>query len=683
MGKLVSRAAVSIVALAVTGAGCSSAKTAVGGADAGGHLESGTGGSGGNGGTHGGGRIDAGRDSEVVYHPEAGTTSTADHVSQYGVTWTFGSPRTVGQFANGDYWVIGPVTITSITPSTTTSGGRTMNGWDVNPLPSDSQGYDSCAGLYSASDVPALPYAAKPGSSIVQAVSLDPPGPGAVQPCLSTAAVLTVVDKAPPDNGATAFRPPYVGPKKVPVTYYSTNDVQWSLLPSLTPDASVTTFAPTIDSVVARLGRVQLDHMNGRQMNGSAYEYNGVPNAAINPTLDMGNYGPSIDLDNNDGILRLMLNDSMSAKVPLAIAMIQGGIDRYGMLLHGQFWPQGSGMYEGRKVSIAFAAMMLDDEAMKKSVTGKNVLGMTDFFLEDSIVGVGYQGAALYGSGLPNVNPCGDPYQTCTSPDFAYYWTWEKMTIGANDGSSDPYRFLDTSMNGMQGGDAYQGINSPAFLGSALIGALIPAFKTVWGHPEFFEYVDRWVDHGERALPDPCAPLSAGGGPDPKNPGGCILDPNLVAGSTMENFACQTGKTCGRWPQYDGASAFGGSGSYQSAFANAMWTAFRNASAASVYASRTGLGQGTITSSPPGISCGTSCAGSFPVGTVVKLTAKPIGGSKFGGWSGPCSGTGTCSITIKSVTSELPTTSVCPGLPPGVTCKSPPTGNVEVTASFD
>jgi hypothetical protein len=86
---------------------------------------------------------------------------------QYGVTWTFASTATFGQFANGDYWVIGPVTITSITPATTTSAGRTMNGWDVNPLPPDPQGYDSCAGDYSAGDVPALPYVASPGSSIV------------------------------------------------------------------------------------------------------------------------------------------------------------------------------------------------------------------------------------------------------------------------------------------------------------------------------------------------------------------------------------------------------------------------------------------------------------------------------------------------------------------------------------
>ena len=39
-----------------------------------------------------------------------------DSVSQYGMTWTFDKPARVGQFVNGDFYVVGPVTITAITP---------------------------------------------------------------------------------------------------------------------------------------------------------------------------------------------------------------------------------------------------------------------------------------------------------------------------------------------------------------------------------------------------------------------------------------------------------------------------------------------------------------------------------------------------------------------------------------
>jgi len=40
----------------------------------------------------------------------------ATSVSQFGITWTFDRDYTVGQFANGDWWVVGPVTITKIEP---------------------------------------------------------------------------------------------------------------------------------------------------------------------------------------------------------------------------------------------------------------------------------------------------------------------------------------------------------------------------------------------------------------------------------------------------------------------------------------------------------------------------------------------------------------------------------------
>src|ERR1035441_549663 len=37
-------------------------------------------------------------------------------VSQYGITWTFEQPAPTGHFVNGDFYVVGPVTITGIDP---------------------------------------------------------------------------------------------------------------------------------------------------------------------------------------------------------------------------------------------------------------------------------------------------------------------------------------------------------------------------------------------------------------------------------------------------------------------------------------------------------------------------------------------------------------------------------------
>jgi hypothetical protein len=46
------------------------------------------------------------------------------------------------------------------------------------------------------------------------------------------------------------------------------------------------------------------------------------------------------------------------------------------------------------------------------------------------------------------------------------------------------------------------------------------------------------------------------------------------------------------------------------------------------------MGTGTVTSNPPGISCGGDCSQSYPAGAVVTLTAAAAAGSSFAGWSG-------------------------------------------------
>ncbi len=75
-----------------------------------------------------------------------------------------------------------------------------------------------------------------------------------------------------------------------------------------------------------------------------------------------------------------------------------------------------------------------------------------------------------------------------------------------------------------------------------------------------------------------------------------------------------------------------------------------------VYRGGTSTGTGVVTSSPSGINCGSDCIESYNAGTVVTLTAVADGNSTFGGWSGACSGTGTCSVTMdasKSVTATF------------------------------
>jgi PKD repeat protein/murein DD-endopeptidase MepM/ murein hydrolase activator NlpD len=68
--------------------------------------------------------------------------------------------------------------------------------------------------------------------------------------------------------------------------------------------------------------------------------------------------------------------------------------------------------------------------------------------------------------------------------------------------------------------------------------------------------------------------------------------------------------------------------------------------------SKTGIGSGTVTSSPAGINCGADCSETYASSTNVTLTAIPMSGSTFTGWSGGgCSGTGTCIVTMSTNTS--------------------------------
>ncbi|MGE5228073.1 MAG: GH25 family lysozyme [Planctomycetaceae bacterium] len=62
-----------------------------------------------------------------------------------------------------------------------------------------------------------------------------------------------------------------------------------------------------------------------------------------------------------------------------------------------------------------------------------------------------------------------------------------------------------------------------------------------------------------------------------------------------------------------------------------------------------GVGAGTVTSQPAGISCGTTCADLVPVGATVTLTATPDAASEFAGWTGACTGSArTCTVTMNA-----------------------------------
>ncbi len=84
-----------------------------------------------------------------------------------------------------------------------------------------------------------------------------------------------------------------------------------------------------------------------------------------------------------------------------------------------------------------------------------------------------------------------------------------------------------------------------------------------------------------------------------------------------------------------------------------------------------GTGSGTVISGPVGIACGATCVAAYAPGTTVNLTTTPAPGSIFTGWSGDCTGTDPCTVTMTQARSVTATFQL---LTVSVTITTDPTG---------
>jgi hypothetical protein len=81
---------------------------------------------------------------------------------------------------------------------------------------------------------------------------------------------------------------------------------------------------------------------------------------------------------------------------------------------------------------------------------------------------------------------------------------------------------------------------------------------------------------------------------------------------------------------------------------------------------KSGTGNGIVTAVPSGIDCGATCTAQYSDGDRVVLTAAPSLGTTFTGWSGACTGTTTCALTMdndKNVTATFDATASNSALP--------------------
>ena len=404
----------------------------------------------------------------VVQSPVGSATS----VTQDGITWTFDRAYPTGQYINGDWWVVGPVTIVHISPE----WDGTRHGSQVNPLPGRStsgrpQGYHTSAPDFhaSANAEMSMPLQLTAGNSLVSTIGWSTSDSGAplwnggLRPAVRAASVLTVVEVQPPND---AFRPQYGGGAK---GSHRWSDVNMSLLPTLSR-AGINT--PSLADTNDRIARVFIDHVsywNGRQ---------------IHPSDNTADYGRDLAVQMNEASLLLMLDYSDADKRELAISLIQRGIDLFGLLQeapstakNGRFdgwWGDfGGGHGVGRKWPILFAGIMLDNESMKDA--GRDY--GPEFFQEDCQVRYGSSGVKMA------------------------TWTGGGMEWG---------EFLCTRPN------SEPSSNSPGYrtccTGNAINGAALSVYlmdrhnsgtnaQELWNHPVFFDYMDYYMD--ELSFSDP------------------------------------------------------------------------------------------------------------------------------------------------------------------------------------
>lgn len=369
----------------------------------------------------------------------------ATSVTQYGITWTFDKAHETGQFASGDPWVVGPVTITSVSPEPT----GTRNGSCLDPQP-NKQGYDDRGGEFAPDDQVSFPATLDPDRSLVSSISKPEGAEIKNVGCLDAQAVLTVV-AAPQPPGA--LRPAYAGTSK---RYFNTSEILWDLLPKLPAPASKPGGAGLLDEA----DRPRIDHLGSWTIQNSCAEQNWNNGPGAHAC-----YGREVSTFVSDAALYVLLDTP--EREELTISMIQHGIDNYGVLKAGGQWAANGGHHSGRKWPIVLAAKLLNDCEMLD--VGKEY--DDSHFGEDGQTYEGANGAALFG-------------WDCGGGNGSYFENGCSGS-GAKD-CRDPAGLVD-------GCPDYRNCCTSAYWVGQMLSALILDAKPVWGHDAYFDYVDRWM----------------------------------------------------------------------------------------------------------------------------------------------------------------------------------------------
>lgn len=383
--------------------------------------------------------------------------SGATSITQYGTTVTFAADETVGQYANGDYWVLddGNVIINSWTPTTDASGSsRIKNGVMVNPTAGTdpSQGFDSSLGNYSealnvGNDWPRTIVS---GETLLKAVSVEEAG---ARPQFTDIVILTVVSSVPSSGD---FRPPYVGTDKTLWSGKNKSDLDYTILKSLAPPNGGTN-VPSLASVEALIDRSWIEihtSVGGREWH---------------PTNHQQYYGREINYDLNEIVLSLQLDYTNTQKENLYIGLVQYGLDIYAALNMGATWPAKGGHNHGRKLPMLIAGNALNISAIITAANSSTVFqeDLQTFYVTQADIDL-----------CPKYSADGRDRECYTQEMMGMpEWGAQHDEQPIRDGSNWDVEYRQTVGVGIIG---------------EILTAQIMEFKTAWGHNAIFDYADRF-----------------------------------------------------------------------------------------------------------------------------------------------------------------------------------------------
>ena len=417
--------------------------------------------------------------------PKLADLPLKESVTQYGITWTFDQPAHVGQFVNGDYYVVGPVTVTALDPKplygkdvpeseldpnekNRPESQRLRNGFMLNPPAARKVAYDSgTANFYTPALVQKLPVTMKPGDSLVSTISL-PQGTGIKtewktatyyrgKPDYSptrVAAVLTCVSEPQPPD---AFRPGFCDRQ---AKIYLARNFKRDLLPTV--------------AVVGKMPKVELfagytqKPWLGTCMFGFEQPYENMPA-----------YGREVACVSGIAALMLCTDLKPEQKEPLLINYVQVGLDLGAMIRAGHPGWEGFGGHDsGRKLPIIFAGLLLGDEQLANI----NKSFPKASFGEDEQTAYGdcWTGAKVVFAGHRGIN---------TATGIAYFGTGPYEHKQPKNWTDGPYGKASDDKES----EAYRACcTSSAWLGEAQALHLMKAEKA-WNHDAFLDYCDRWM----------------------------------------------------------------------------------------------------------------------------------------------------------------------------------------------